>query len=224
MRFARVKKQLAAAVAASSLLVGIVQTPAQAGTSFSTDDLGRPNEQMLHRIEEIAAAPTTPTPVATSLWTIAGFFRGTPGQGVALPKDAPAFTQFTWPTVGNQCIHGNLSATGTAIAVPGPASLPLPGVAAGHTAFVFTALGTGPATPGTHPMTVNWANLKTGKTGVTTMVNTGVNPNGPATLVGDAETGSGIVVAQLAGTVFNQDQAGTYACTFFPTYVTVRVP
>ena len=102
---------------------------------------------------------------------------------------------------------------GSAIAVPGPAEIPAPGAAEGQTAFVFTALGTAPAAPEQGGMTVNWANINTLRTGATSLGNHGINPDGPATLSGTADTGHGTVVAVVSGTVHTEDGP----CTFIPT-------
>jgi len=104
-----------------------------------------------------------------------------------------------------------------------PAKLPVPGVPENHTAFVFTALGTGAlAEQQRGEMTVQWVNMNTLKHGVAPLKYNGINPSGPATVSGTAETGRGTIVAWLSGTINtkekNAEGAETVAnCTFTPT-------
>ena len=178
------------------------------------DELGRPTPRTQEEIRNFAAQPWMPPEARDALLSALAFSAGINGDGgPALPDNAPVFTQFYWPTVSGSCIGGELDAVGSAIAVPGPAEIPAPGAAAGQTAFVFTALGTAPATPEQGGMHVNWANLNTLRTGATPLGNHGINPDGPATLSGTADTGHGTVVAVVSGTVHTADGP----CTFIPT-------
>ena len=209
--------------AAAALAASFVFAQAGAAQAQSIDNLGRPSPAALQQMRDFAHQPFIGPVTRGALEKAADFFEGTGKPGVELPeKDAPVFTQFGWPTISARCIGGTQTATGTAIAVPGPALLPLPGVAKGETAFVFTALGTGAlAKEQREPITVNWFNLTTRKGGVTVLGNGGINPTGPATVNGTAATDSGTVVAWLSGSVAIED--GT-VCTFLPTAAVVQVP
>ncbi|WP_460490817.1 Rv1157c family protein, partial [Corynebacterium nasicanis] len=85
--------------------------------------------------------------------------------------------------------------------------------AAGQTAFVFTALGTAPAAATQGGMHVNWVNINTLQHGAVPLGNHGINPEGPATLSGTADTGHGTVVAMVSGRVHTADGP----CDFIPT-------
>lgn len=189
---------------------------AAAGTA-PVDDLGRPSPRVLTMVEDFAHQPGMPDEVSGTLLSLVGFFRGTGEPGAEVPQDGPVFTQFGWPTVARKCIGGTENAVGTAIAVPGPAPIPLPGVPASQTGFVFTALGTGPAVPGDTAMQVNWLNVSTGKMGQTPLRPGTINNDGPGTVNGLADTGSGTVVAVLSGAVTTQEESGTADCEFAPT-------
>ncbi|AZA13210.1 hypothetical protein ACFPVT_00565 [Corynebacterium choanae] len=214
-----------AAATSSELFPALSSVVAPLAGQPLLDPLGRPTPEVLAQIRAAAALPGVPQSTRTKLLAAADFFAGTGEGGPPLPENAPQFTQFGWPTAADRCIGGELTSIGTAIAVPGPASLPLPGVAPGHTAFVFTALGTAAAaTDQTGGMRVHWINLNTGKIGSTPLRNTGVNPQGPATVVADAATGSGRVIAIVDGPVITQDGQQTTRCHYFPSIGMVTVP
>lgn len=191
------------------------------GQALPTDNLGRPNAQALAAAEAFAHQPWVPADMRSAILAAVEFFRTTPPSesSVALPTDGPAITQFYWPSIAGRCIGGEHASVGTAIAVPGPAEIPAPGAAAGEAAFLFTALGTQPATPEQGGMTVQWFNLNTLRHGSVSLENNGVNPDGPATVSATAPTGTGTVVALLRGTVNTQDGP----CTYFPTATIVDV-
>lgn len=222
-------RSVVAALAAAACLA----TATPAAQAQSIDSLGRPTPAVLNQIRDFANQSFVGPTTRSALLKAADFFEGTGKPGVELPvADAPIFTQFGWPTVAGNCIGGTQRATGTAIAVPGPALLPLPGVAAGETAFVFTALGTGKlAAEQPAPMNVNWININTRESGVTKLGDGGINPTGPATVTGTAHTGSGTVLAWLSGAVTVEtgevNEAGqpiTAQCNFLPTGAVVHVP
>ena len=89
----------------------------------------------------------------------------------------------------------------------------------GQAAFVFTALGTPPAATDQGLLYAYWINLDTLRTGVTPLVNNGINPLGPATLSGTADTGSGRVLAVVGGSV----RTSTNVCAFAPTAASFHV-
>lgn len=175
-------------------------------------------------MEDFASNAAVPVGIRNAVLAAVAFYRGDGKSGVPLPEDAPIINQFIWPTVSANCIGGSMAATGTAIAIPGPASLPLPGTQTGQTSFVFTALGTTAAAE-QHGMNVSWLNLSTGTFGRTPLVAGGINPQGPATLSGIADTGQGKVVAWLDGGVTLADDHGapTNTCIFAPTATTFVV-
>lgn len=200
--------------------------PAQAAPLSPFDSLGRPAPHVLAQIEGAANNPATPPQLKPLLTKLVSFFRGDGKPGVGIPQNGPAFTQFGWPTVAGSCIDGKDKAVGTAMAVPGPASLPLPGVPKGEVNFVFTALGTGTvAKQQTTAMKVHWININNGRTGSTNLGFNGLNPDGPATVNGPAATGSGTVLALLEGgvTTDNKD-AGPSNCNFLPTAAIIPIP
>ncbi|MDO4910476.1 MAG: hypothetical protein Q3972_01875 [Corynebacterium sp.] len=214
---------IAAALCLGAASMGTLGTaPAQAAI---LDNLGRPNEQILTALENYANQASTPEAVRTKLLGAVDFFRGSDGGGVPLPSTGTAFVQFAWPTISPKCIDHEYTATGTAIAVPGPADLPLPGVDAGQITFIFTGLGTGTYSEEQFSqMNVHWVNLKTLKTGNTRLTFNGINPEGPATVSGTADTGSGPVLAWLAGGFSNNASDGTVTtCNFTPTGAVINV-
>lgn len=181
------------------------------------DDLGRPSPEVLRQARAFAQQPFVPAELRDPILAAVEFYEGghTPeGAPLLNPEETPAFKQFYWPTISGSCIGGSHASVGTAIAVPGPAALPLPGVPEGQSAFVFTALGTpGLADEQKHAMNVHWINIDTLKTGTTRLQDGGLNPDGPATLTATAETGKGTVIALLEGTVDTSETACTYAPT-----------
>ncbi|WP_231580437.1 Rv1157c family protein [Corynebacterium kalinowskii] len=209
-------RRLAPALLTVALSVAAV-SPAHAQSSI--DYLGRPAPHILQQMEDFAAKPFVPEDLRNVVLAAVAFYRGEGEGGVPLPENAPIINQFIWPTVSASCINGNLSATGTAIAIPGPASLPLPGTPAGQTSFVFTALGTSTAADQQRGMFVHWLNISNGRVGVTQLTKGSINPQGPATLSGTADTGHGQVLAWLDGGVTLADATGapTNTCNFAPT-------
>lgn len=201
-------------VSALGLCISPATAAAQASSQGPLDQLGRPTPQTQTQVRDFANQPWVPADMRNAILSALAFSSGDNGDGgPPLPENAPTFTQFYWPTVSGSCIGGELDAVGTAIAVPGPAEIPAPGAAAGQTAFVFTALGTAPALPEQGGMNVTWFNLNTLQNGVTPLGNYGINPDGPATLSGTADTGHGTVVALVSGDVRTEDAT----CTFIPT-------
>lgn len=180
---------------------------------LSFDHLGRPSAATLDHLRGVADAPWLPAPARDTLHAAIIFFEGSAGGGVPLPEDAPKFSQFIWPTTADKCIGGEHRATGSMIAVPGPATLPVPGVPETQAAFIFTALGTGRADEGHSGMTVHWMNLNNLRFGATKLTAQGINPEGPATVSGIANTGPGQVVAIAIGGVSTEG----HHCNFIPT-------
>src|SRR5699024_7997556 len=155
-----------------------------------------------------------PRDMRNAILSALAFYAGGSGEGgVPLVEDGPNFKQFYWPTVSGKCIGGQGDSVGSAIAVPGPTKTPAPGARSGQTAFVCTALGTSPAAKKQGGMNVRWANLNTMKTGVTPLRNSGINPEGPATISGTASTGIGTIVAMVSGTSKTQAQPCNFAST-----------
>lgn len=191
----------------------------QLGSSQYLDELGRPTPYLQDRVHEVAELPFLPQEFSDALLSGLAFAAGT-GEvgGPPLPEDAPTFTQFYWPSVSGNCIGGELDATGSALAVPGPAEIPAPGAAAGQTAFLFTALGTAPAAEEQGGMNVHWFNLDTFAFGQTPLGNHGINPEGPATLSGVADTGTGTILAAVSGDVRTTEST----CSFIPTAAVIE--
>ncbi|WP_408910788.1 hypothetical protein ACKFRZ_07985 [Corynebacterium gottingense] len=191
--------------------------PVTVGSTTSSnplDTLGRPNDETIARVEAFASQPFVPADAANLLRTALAFYAGQ-GElgGPELPQDAPAFTQFAWPTVSSNCIGPGMHSTASALVVPGPATSPQPGAAAGEATFVFTALGTPAAAQDQGLMNAYWINLDNFRTGVTPLGNHGINPTGPTTLSGTAATGAGRVLAVIDGSARTADNV----CKFAPT-------
>ncbi|MEX3505411.1 hypothetical protein [Corynebacterium sp. LK2510] len=219
-RHRRMLRAAATVATLASLMLGVSAPAASAQSSRYIDTFGRPTPQAVRTVHEFAAQPFVPQPVADTLRTAVNFFggRGETG-GPDLPTNAPVISQFIWPTVSLNCIGPGLHSTASAIAVPGPAEIPAPGVPEHHTGFVFTALGTPPAAEAQGGMNVYWANVTNGRTGVTPLDNNQINPTGPATLSGVADTGPGTVLAVVGGSV----RTTSNVCTFAPTVASFNV-
>ncbi|ALU22215.1 hypothetical protein AN398_09145 [Corynebacterium pseudotuberculosis] len=176
------------------------------------DQLGRPNAEVLSKAKDFA--DTLPESLRNQLLAAVAFIEGTGQSEIKVPDNGPQFSQFLWPSIAGECINGHLTATGSAIAVPGPAEIPAPGAKEGETAFVFTALGTGKLGPNEHQaMNVHWFNLSTLQGGSTRLAGHGINPEGPSTVSGTADTGKGRVIALIEGTIATEASP----CTFLPT-------
>ena len=220
----RASRAIAALSTAIALSVPATIAPASSAPMGSVDHLGRPAPHVLAQIENVADNPATPEQLKPVLKKLVGFFRGDGEPGVEVPENAPNFVQFGWPTIAGSCIDGKNNAVGTAMGVPGPASLPLPGVGKGEINFVFTALGTGTvAKRQTTQMNVHWININNGRLGSTKLGYNGINPEGPATVNGAAKTGSGTVVALLEGGVTTNNDNGPSNCNFLPTASIINV-
>lgn len=221
----RTSRAVASITAAFALALPTVFAPATAAPVGSLDSLGRPAPHILAQMEAVANNPATPANIKPLLLKLVSFFRGDGEPGIEVPNNAPRFTQFIWPTIADSCIDGDNKAVGAAMAVPGPASLPLPGVGRGEVNFVFTALGTGTvAEKQTTHMSARWINITNGRTGSTPLAYTGINPDGPATINGIAQTGSGTVLALIEGGVTTNNDSGPSNCNFLPTAASIPVP
>lgn len=196
-------------------------TPLSAASSAIIDPLGRPTPQVQRAVTDFANRPGMPAQVRDALLGGLAFLTGSGGQsgGPALPANAPGFRQGFWPTISPNCMGPGMNSTGSVIAVPGPARVPVPAPKSGQTTFVFTALGTQAAARNQGAMRVHWINLATFLTGVTPLYNNGINPTGPATLSNVASTGSGLVLAVVEGAV----NTGGRSCGFAPTALSVTV-
>ncbi|MDO5097125.1 MAG: hypothetical protein Q4D85_00090 [Corynebacterium sp.] len=181
------------------------------------DELGRPRQQLLDQARHFAT--TTPLPDNLRATILAGvaFYEGSDkgSADVQLPENGPRFKQFYWPTVASKCINASMDSVGSGIAVPGPAEIPAPGAKPGETSFLFTALGTGKLAHS--DMKVHWFNMKTLKFGTTALGYNGINPEGPATVSGVAETGSGPIVAVMDGAIDTIEKESNAHCSFIPT-------
>lgn len=210
-----------AATAQSADPLQAVSSSAAQSASVYVDGLGRPTRYAQDRVREFAAQPWIPADLRSAILTALNFYAGNNGDGGPdMPSNAPAFTQFYWPTVSGGCINGQLDSVGSGLAVPGPAEIPAPGATDGQTAFLFTALGTAPAAPVEVPqnMRVHWFNIDTFTSGVTPLTNHGINPEGPATLSGVGDTGHGVILALLEGDVVTTDAT----CSFIPTVAIIE--
>lgn len=221
-------RRFGALLGAAGLLsaTALFNTPATAtaqpnpiADALPLDELGRPTPEVLDQARHFAEQPWLPDEFRSAILAAVAFFAGEGNGGPPLPEDAPHFTQFAWPTVAGNCIGGESDSVGSAIAVPGPAEIPVPGAEAGQTAFLFTGLGTAPAAEQQGGMHVHWININNLRTGITALDNHGINPDGPATLSGTADTGRGTVLAMVTGEVYTEDAT----CSYIPTGAIVEV-
>ncbi|MEV6767173.1 hypothetical protein AB0N05_00925 [Nocardia sp. NPDC051030] len=198
-------------------IIGAAAGPADIASPVASG----PQQAILDQAKQILSSLNLPQSVKDTLSKIITFLDGSGGGGVDVPKDGPVISQFLWPTVGKGCIGSGSDSVGTALAVPGPATLPPPGPAAGSAGFVFTALGTKqPTVIQNPPMTVQWLNLDTRASGIQNLTDEAkINPDGPATLSAIVPTGSGRVVAVVSGSLTTQaDEASQpITCSFLPT-------
>lgn len=195
-----------------------------------TDVAAGAQGDLLAQARQLLDNPAIPETVKATLTTVITFLDGSGGGGPELPpSDGPAIAQFLYPTIGKGCISDTADSIGTALAVPGPATLPPPGPAAGHAGFVFTALGTAPlAAQQESPFTVTWLNLDNRRTGTQELTGaSAINPGGPATISGIADTGPGRVLAVASGSITTQSvedpAAPARSCGFLPTIGTFYV-
>lgn len=196
--------------------------PAIVGSIAGPADIAAgPQSAILDQARALLATLNLPPQIKSTLERIIAFLDGSGGGGPELPpKDGPVIAQFLYPTIGKGCIGPTADSVGTALAVPGPATLPPPGPKAGQAGFVFTALGTkSPTAEQNPPMTVQWMNLDTRQTGVLPLTDAAkINPDGPATLSAIADTGSGRIVAVIAGSLTTKAaDADPRTCSFLPT-------
>jgi hypothetical protein len=196
-----------------------------------TDVAAAPQADLLGQARALLESSALPDSVKSTLERVITFLDGSGGGGPELPpSDGPVIAQFLYPTIGKGCISDSADSVGTALAVPGPATLPPPGPPAGQAGFVFTALGTAPiAQTQEAPLTVTWLNLDNRRTGTQDLTGaSNINPDGPATLSAIADTGPGRVLAVVSGSITTQSKedpaAPSRTCGFLPTIGTVYVP
>ncbi|MGA9873751.1 MAG: hypothetical protein WBQ44_21735 [Rhodococcus sp. (in: high G+C Gram-positive bacteria)] len=196
-----------------------------------TDVAGPPQADLLAQARTLLETSALPDQVKSTLETVITFLDGSGGGGPDLPPaDGPVIAQFLYPTIGKGCISDTADSVGTALAVPGPATLPPPGPPAGQAGFVFTALGTAPlAAVQEAPLTVTWLNLDNRLSGTQELTGaSNINPGGPATVSAIADTGPGRVLAVVSGSITTQSTedpaAPARSCGFLPTIGTVFVP
>lgn len=220
IRSRRIRGAVAAAAAATVLTIAAPAT----SNAQPIGPTGQLDPATAAQLNDLASQPWMPEKGGVIIKALVGFFTYTEGDGgVDLPDPAksPAITQFAYPTFADNCVNGTGISVGTALVVPGPAATK-PVIGPGQSLFVFTGLGTGKALGSN--MTVQWVNVNTGKTGTTPLQYSGINPDGPATLTGVADTGSGRVLGVLNGgvTVTNKE-SGPSTCGYAPTVVDFSV-
>ncbi|MGK2882183.1 MAG: Rv1157c family protein, partial [Mycobacterium sp.] len=173
--------------------------------------------------EVVAPAPEAAVPAPGGAVPAPEAAAPTPGPASgAFGPDAPPTQEFMYPSMSNNCLADGGNVIATALSVAGPASIPKPGPGPGQTAYVFTAVGTpAPAAEQKLPLNVTWVNLTTGQSGTVALVpHPEINPAGPTTLVGVADTGSGSIMS----TIFGQVTTVERQCTFMPTVGSTVVP
>lgn len=196
--------------------------PAIIGAAAGPADIADqgPQGALLDQARQILESPGLPPQLKATLERVITFLDGSGGGGPEIPDNGPVIAQFLYPTIGKGCISDSADSIGTALAVPGPGKLPPPGPAAGQAGFVFTALGTKPATAEqTNPITVTWLNLDNRRSATQALTDAAkINPDGPATLSAIADTGPGRVVAVISGSLTTAaPDAAPRTCNFLPT-------
>lgn len=185
------------------------------------------------KIRDMLADPAMPEDIKSSLSEGLGSITGSAGSSGGdaaegeeeglIPKDGPKINQFG-PMLSPVCIGGETPSLGLATSVPGPAALPLPGIPAGQAGFVFTAMGTkGLADKQDAQMRVHWINPLKGKYGTTVLDRHDLNPDGPSTVWGVGDTGSGLVFAVIEGGVTADEESGPATCHYSPSVAIVPV-
>jgi hypothetical protein len=169
-----------------------------------------------------ASAVTPPAPLAAPAPTPGSASTGPNTAPPGYAPDTPPTQDFMYPSIGNGCLSDGGNSIATAISVAGPANIPVPGPAAGQTAYVFTAVGTaGPADVQKLPLNVTWVNLTTGKSGSAALKpRPDINPTGPTTLTAVVPTGSGSIMSTIFGQITTTDKQ----CQFMPTIGSTVVP
>ncbi|MBV7295040.1 hypothetical protein KRX51_03795 [Corynebacterium sp. TAE3-ERU12] len=221
-------RRVAAALGTAALLTGGAVPAATAAPSssdiFPFDQFGRPNPWFEENAREAINNPAVPEEVKAALNKALDFLAGEGEPGIDIPTPGPEIQQFLPPTAAEKCINGEGRSFGLATSVPGPAGLPLPGVGPEQTAFVFTGLGTaGVAKEQRTEMNVHWFNLANARYGTTQLKYTGINPDGPGTVNGTADTGKGLVLAALEGGFTSAESVGPVDCEYTPTFALIRV-
>ena len=197
--------------------------PAILGAAAGPADIQQPEplQSLLATARELVENANLPENVKSTLLRVITFLDGSGGGGPAIPEDGPVIAQFLYPTVGFGCISEEGNSIGAALAVPGPALLPPPGVGPGQAGFVFTALGTPiPTAEQPVPMTVTWLNLDNRRSETQNLTDAAKinHPDGPAALTTIADTGPGRVVAVISGGLTTQAEGeAPRSCTFLPT-------
>lgn len=213
---AKIALTSALAIGAGHPLPGLpISTLAGPQDLMPVDNLGRPRKEILDQARNFANTAPLPDKIRGAILATVMFWEGSSGSEVKLPDGAPRFKQFYWPSIASKCINAQADAIGSGIAVPGPTTIPVPGAKEGETAFLFTALGTGKLAK--TDMRVYWFNLNTLKSGIASMGGNGINPEGPATVSGNAPTGKGTVIAVMDGSIDTIEKESNAHCSFIPT-------
>ncbi len=208
------------AVAALSIALGSsVLVPGLAAAEPAMPPVAQP----LAQARMLLASVPLPPQARSTIERVITFLDGSGGGGPKMPSaDGPVIAQFLYPTIGKGCVSPTADSVGSALAVPGPAALPVPGPKAGQAAFVFTALGTAPlAKVQTAPLSVTWINIDNGRRATQDLTGAAkINSDGPATLSVTADTGPGRVLAVVSGSLTTQPNDPARApitCGFAPT-------
>nr|WP_240941537.1 hypothetical protein [Corynebacterium xerosis] len=185
-----------------------------------------PSDEIAAAIERITSQPGVPEEIGSALERVSNFLTGEgDGEpGWEQPGGDINKSDFPLPSIAQNCIDGEGNSIGMATSFPGPQELPLPGVPAGQTGYIFTGLGTSGVYDGQSNMKVHWVNITNGKYGTTPLTYNGVNPDGPGTVNGVADTGSGIVVSVVEGGFTADEESGPAECNYTPsaTYTVVQ--
>ncbi|WP_448851221.1 Rv1157c family protein [Corynebacterium sp. 335C] len=225
-------RRTAAVAGAAALLTGLA-VPAAGANPLAEGSSSAVPADFAERVQSVLEQPGIPEDIRAALEKGLGSLTGGSSEGGAaegesdeeglIPENGPKINQFL-PMVSPKCIGGKTPSLGLATSVPGPADLPLPGIPQGQAGFVFTAMGTkGLAETQDMKMNVHWVNPLSGSWGTTTLDRTDLNPDGPGTVWGVGETGSGMVLAVIEGGITAAEESGPSNCQFTPSAAIIPV-
>ena len=145
-------RRTAAALGGAALLSAALAPAAIAQPGIPTPNLGSipqapsssdlPSDEIAAAIERITSQPGVPEEIGGALERVSNFLTGEgDGEpGWEQPGGDINKSDFPLPSIAQNCIDGEGNSIGMATSFPGPQELPLPGVPAGQTGYIFTGL------------------------------------------------------------------------------------
>lgn len=216
-------RRVGASVGAAALLTGVL---APAANAYPLNELGQPTPEFRAQVEAVLDSGIVPEDAASTIEAALGFLAGDGEPGIDIPQDGTEIAQFVPPMVAQNCANGVDNSYGLATSVPGPEELPLypypPGE--GQTGFIFTGIGTQALAENQQTeMTVHWINPLEFSYGSTTLEDNGLNPDGPGTVNGVGDTGTGLIFAVIEGGITAAEEVGDVNCQYTPSAAVIPV-